>query len=201
MKLKEILEKQGLTEEQITAIQQSMSDNKIYETTVENAENRVATLENEKTTLTKELETANNRITTLENAPNGDKKLQDTIAERDKTIQTLEASIKQRDLFDELKGQGCKNPKAVAALLDNSKLEYKEGKHNGLDEQIKALKESDSYLFNEESKPEPGGTGGSGDFRGSGNKGKGETESIGTRLGKLAQAQNNDVFENNPYFN
>ena len=199
MKLKEILEKQGLTDEQITAIQQSMTENKVYETTVENAENRVATLENEKTTLTTQLETANNRITTLENAPDGDKKLKDTIVERDKTIQTLEASIKQRDLYDELKGQGCKNPKAVAALLDNSKLEYKDGKHAGLEEQIKALKESDSYLFNEESKPEPGGTGGSGDFRGSGNKGKCETESIGTRLVKVAK-ESSTFAGDNPYF-
>lgn len=199
MKLKEILKKQGFTDEQIANVENEMKNNQVYETTVENAENRIATLENEKTTLSTQLQTANTRITTLENSQDGDEKLKNTIAERDKTIQTLEASIKKRDLFDELKGFGCKNPKAVEALLNNSKLDYKDNKHIGLEEQIKAIRESDGYLFIEESKPEPGGTGGAGNFRGNGNKGKGDIQSIGTRLGKIANESSAFVGEN-PYF-
>ena len=47
----------------------------------------------------------------------------------------------------------ARNAKAVKALLDTSKITYGEdGSVTGLDEQIKALKESDSYLFEEEQK-------------------------------------------------
>ena len=38
MKLLEILKAQGLTDEQIKAIQTSMKENKVYETSLENAE-------------------------------------------------------------------------------------------------------------------------------------------------------------------
>lgn len=195
MSLKEILKKQGLTDEQITAILTDMASNKVYETTVENAETRIKELEGEKSTLSTSLQTANTKITELETKQT----LSET--EKDTRIASLEADIKQRDLFDELKSLGCKNAKAVAALLDNSKLEYKDSKHKGLEDQVKALKESDSYLFNVEDKPAPGapgGTGGAGNFAGKGNRGNGETESIGTRLGK--QAFKDSTVENNPYF-
>ena len=42
---------------------------------------------------------------------------------------------------------GAKNSKAVAALLDGEKIEMAEDGVKGLDEQLKALKESDAYLF------------------------------------------------------
>lgn len=201
MKLKEILKKQGFTDEQIANIENEMKNNQVYETTIENAENRVATLENEKTTLTTQLQTANTRITTLEKSKGQEENedLKNTISEKDKIIENLQASIKQRDLYEELKEFGCKNPKAVEALLNNSKLDYKDNKHIGLEEQIKDIRESDSYLFIEESKPEPGGTGGAGGFRGNGNKGNDETQSIGARLGKAANESSAFVGEN-PYF-
>jgi len=43
---------------------------------------------------------------------------------------------------------GAKNTKAVRAILDATKIEYKDGKLNGLDDQIETLKKSDAYLFN-----------------------------------------------------
>ncbi|MGC9338746.1 phage scaffolding protein [Listeria ivanovii] len=45
----------------------------------------------------------------------------------------------------------ARNPKAVKALLDNDKLELTEEGLKGLDEQLKSLQESDSYLFGSES--------------------------------------------------
>ena len=40
-----------------------------------------------------------------------------------------------------------KNPKAVAALLDQEKIVFKDGELSGAKEQVEALQKSDSYLF------------------------------------------------------
>ncbi|NFQ84174.1 phage scaffold protein [Clostridium sporogenes] len=50
----------------------------------------------------------------------------------------------------------AKNPKALRALLDMEKVKLVDDTFIGLDEQIKTLKESDTYLFEEE---QTGGTG------------------------------------------
>lgn len=52
---------------------------------------------------------------------------------------------------DALKDSKVKDPKTLEALLDRSKVSYKEGKLDGFEDQIKALKESHSYLFDSES--------------------------------------------------
>lgn len=41
----------------------------------------------------------------------------------------------------------CKNTKALKALLDIDSIKYQDGKLEGLESQLNALKESDSYLF------------------------------------------------------
>jgi len=55
----------------------------------------------------------------------------------------------QHALSDALTGAKVKNPKAVAGLLDMEglKLDEKDGSILGLDKQLAALQESDSYLF------------------------------------------------------
>lgn len=87
----------------------------------------------------------------------------------------------------------AKNEKLVASLIDKSKLSLNDkGEVEGLTEQLKALKESDSYLFTIEVPPVvppvippneniPGGTGSIGG-QGAGDKGK--AESIGAMLAK-----------------
>lgn len=47
----------------------------------------------------------------------------------------------------------AKNPKAVAALLDNEKIIFKDGELSGVKEQIEELKKSDAYLFDLGTKP------------------------------------------------
>jgi DNA repair exonuclease SbcCD ATPase subunit len=49
----------------------------------------------------------------------------------------------------------ARNPKAVKALLDTEKISLKDGNLEGLEEQLKALQESDAYLF--ESVDQPAG--------------------------------------------
>lgn len=40
-----------------------------------------------------------------------------------------------------------KNTKAILALVDNDKITYKDGKLDGLEDQLKELQKSDAYLF------------------------------------------------------
>lgn len=46
-----------------------------------------------------------------------------------------------------LRDAKAKNPKAVRALLDTEAIKFVDGKLVGLEEQLKALKETDDYLF------------------------------------------------------
>ena len=98
------------------------------------------------------------------------------------TIEALKIQIKDKEtalvetrkqfaIESAIKDGKGKNPKAIKALLDLSKIDVDDdGKVNGLSEQLKKLQESDPYLFDEET---PGGTGGS---KGNGGKGKQTTK-------------------------
>ena len=46
-----------------------------------------------------------------------------------------------------------KNEKAILALLDGEKITFKDGKLEGLEDQLKELQKSDSYLFDAAEKP------------------------------------------------
>ena len=46
-----------------------------------------------------------------------------------------------------------KNEKAILALLDSEKITFKDGKLEGLEDQLKELQKSDSYLFDAAEKP------------------------------------------------
>lgn len=46
-----------------------------------------------------------------------------------------------------------KNTKAILALVDSEKITYKDGKLEGLEDQLKELQKSDAYLFDAPEKP------------------------------------------------
>lgn len=46
-----------------------------------------------------------------------------------------------------------KNTKAILALVDSEKITYKDGKLDGLEDQLKELQKSDAYLFDAPEKP------------------------------------------------
>lgn len=46
-----------------------------------------------------------------------------------------------------------KNAKAILALVDSEKITYKDGKLEGLEDQLKELQKSDAYLFDAPEKP------------------------------------------------
>lgn len=52
-----------------------------------------------------------------------------------------------------LTNAGARNAKAVSSLLDLDSVEVKDGQLIGLDDQLKALRESDGYLFKEDQQP------------------------------------------------
>ena len=49
-----------------------------------------------------------------------------------------------------LASAGARNAKAVSSLLDLDSVEVKDGQLTGLDDQLKALRESDGYMFKED---------------------------------------------------
>lgn len=79
------------------------------------------------------------------------KKLKELQDQNAKTIAEYEGKILARDreyaLNDTVKGYKPRNMKAVTALLDHTKIEFKDGKLIGATEQLEALKASDAYLF------------------------------------------------------
>lgn len=154
MKFKEILKNQGLTDEQISSIEKEMKEEKIYTTSLENADERYTKLKGQKEDLDEQLKTANTTIGQLKKNNKDNEALQNTIKEHEATIETLKKESAQKDfnyaLDSVLKDNKCKNTKALKALLDLDNIKFNEGKLEGLESQLTALKESDGYLFDAE---------------------------------------------------
>lgn len=82
--------------------------------------------------------------------------LQQQNAEQQKAHEAELAQLKLENAIDTaLTAAGAKNVKAAKALLDTSKVKLGEdGKLSGWEEQLKAVQESDSYLFAEKQQPD-----------------------------------------------
>lgn len=89
----------------------------------------------------KDNETLTNEIENLK------KKNEDTTKEYEGRLKDLNFDNKFDKVISSYK---AKNPKALKALLDMDKVQLIDDTFIGLEEQIKSLKESDSYLFEEE---------------------------------------------------
>jgi predicted RNase H-like nuclease (RuvC/YqgF family) len=165
MNFNEILKAQNLTDEQINNITAKMKEEKIYTTSLENADERYTKLKSQKADLDEQIKTANTTITELKKNNKDNEALQKTIQDHETTIENLKKESAQKDfnyaLDSALKDNKCKNAKALKALLDLENIKFNEGKLEGLEGQLNALKESDGYLF-DTSNPAPGNTGGAG---------------------------------------
>ena len=165
MKLLEILKAQGLTDEQIKAIQTSMKENKVYETSLENADERYNKLKTQKSELDNLLKERDTQLADLSknNKDNEEllKQIKDLQALNKNQVAEYENKINKMQfdyaLDGALTGAKCKNNKALKALLDMDSIKYQEGKFEGLDTQLEALQKDASYLFNIETNP--GGSG------------------------------------------
>jgi len=81
---------------------------------------------------------------TIEQLQNDNKKIKEDY-EAKLTQQSFDFALKEA-----LSGANAKNPKAVEALLNKEAIKMDGDKLLGLEEQLKAIKESDSYLFEAE---------------------------------------------------
>lgn len=185
MGLEELLKKQGLTDEQIAAITGAMKTEKIYTTSLENAEVRYNKMKGDKEDLDTQLANANTTITNLKTFESTNEDLKGKIATYETEKAKFEKELVDKDFnyaidkaFGEYKVSAAKS-KLVKTLLDNEKLKVVDGVVIGLKEQMEGIKKDHDYLFEKEI----GGTGsfGTGGTGGTDPKPK---ESFATKLGK-----------------
>lgn len=197
MEFKEILKAQSLTDEQINNITAKMKEEKIYTTSLENADERYTKLKGQKADLDEQIKAANTTITELKKNNKDNEALQQTIQDHEATIENLKKESAQKDfnyaLDSALKDNKCKNAKALKALLDLDNIKFNEGKLEGLEGQLTALKESDGYLF-DTSNPAPGNTGGAGNHP---RVGGGAGEVTKADLMKMPYSKRVEFFNNN----
>lgn len=195
MEFKELLKAQSLTDEQINNITAKMKEEKIYTTSLENADERYTKLKGQKADLDEQIKTANATIEDLKKNNKDNEDLQKAIQDHEATIEKLKQESVQKDfnyaLDSALKDNKCKNAKALKALLNLDDIKFNEGKLEGLESQLNALKESDGYLF-ETSNPAPGNTGGTGTH-----PRVGETGITKEQFNKMSYKERVDLFNSN----
>lgn len=166
--LKEILKKQGLDDNAVENILNAMKESKVYITKHENIDERYSKLKSQKSELDKQLAERDTQLEELKknNSNNAEllKQLDDLKKSNETSKTEYENKISQMEfdyaLDKALLGAKCKNTTALKALLNLENINLKEGKFEGLEEQLETLKENDSYLFEEVSND----TGSVGDF-------------------------------------
>ena len=126
MKKEELLEL-GLTEEQIQGVFKLNGQD-------------INSIKSERDNLKSELEVANNKISEL-----GD--YEDVKAEVEKYKNEISDLKLNHSIENSLMKSKVKNPKAAKALLDIEALKNSKNFDSDLENQIKSMKESDSYLF------------------------------------------------------
>ena len=167
--IQEILKNNGLNEDQITNILNSMKEAKVYTTKHENIDERYNKLKTQKTELEAQIKERDTQLADLSKNNKDNESLlnqiKDLQALNKQTTTDYENKINQIQFDYALEGAltnaKCKNTKALKALLDMDSIKYQDGKLDGLENQLNSLKESDSYLFDIEM---PGNTGGVGNF-------------------------------------
>ncbi|AVK62693.1 hypothetical protein C5Z26_00420 [Lactobacillus sp. CBA3606] len=158
----------GLTEEQINAIMETNGHD------IENAKaslGDIDSIKQENETLKGQLITRDKDMKVLKKQVGDNegltKQVTDLQAKYDQDTQSLTTQLAQTKLNGVLEsaltGAKARNPRAVRGLLDMDKVKLTDdGKLEGFDDQVAALKESDGYLFDEgkQTHYEPNGGGG-----------------------------------------
>ncbi len=144
MDLKEILKEAGLDDKAIKQVLTTMKAEKIYTTSEENADIRLKKNKEKIEKIESELSDAVTKIESF-------KSLETEKETLSKEIETLKKAATDKEfnlaLESALKEAKVKNDKLVRALLDNEKLTLKDGKLEGIDEQLKIIKEENDFLF------------------------------------------------------
>ena len=157
------------TSEQIKALLDIHSDD------IGRAKSNVANLENQISQLNQQITTLNGQIADKDKAINDlntqvksnstnnvnvdelnrqIEQLKKDVADRDSKIAN---SYKESKIKNRLRDKKAKNVDVVWSLLNKDAITEKDGKFEGLDEQIEALQKSDDYLFETDSGNQRGG--------------------------------------------
>lgn len=137
----------------------------LYGASVNSSKSELETLRAEKVANAKTIEEANKKIASFD-GKNVDeiKKLADEWKSKYETAEKQKgeeiAKITRSSAVEiELSKVKVRNPSLFKKALDESKIEYKDGKLVGFEEQVNALKKTDAYLFIDET-PNPSVLGG-----------------------------------------
>lgn len=125
---------------------------------------RFDAVNNEKKELKSQLDERDQQLNTLQKQAKGNEELQNAIEQLQEENKKVSVEYQQKldkQAFDfaiesALRDAKAKNIKAVKANLNVDGLKLSDDKVIGLDEQLAALKESDSYLFISENDSSPG---------------------------------------------
>lgn len=161
----EILTKCGIETDKASEIVKAMQEAKVYTTNLENVDVRYNKLKEQNKELDNQVK---GYATQLEELSKNNKDNQELIKQIEQLqLSNTQASEKMQKMeFDyaldlSLSSVKAKDNKLLRALLDMDSIKYQEGKINGLEGQIEAIKSTHGYLFEEE---KPVNTGGVGNF-------------------------------------
>jgi hypothetical protein len=155
--LKELLKKAGIEEAKVDGVIADINKELPKYFIPKDKYNEVAEA---KKKLETDIQDRDNQLEQLKNAAGNSEELKAQIeqlqADNKKASEEWQAKMAQMQLdfaIDKaLTAAKAKNPKAVKALLDLEKVKLDGDKLLGLDDQLKAIKESDAYLFGESGK-------------------------------------------------
>lgn len=158
--IKDLLKKLGYAEEDITKIEQGISDEKIFLTKEENIEERYTKLKAQKEDLEKQVQTLTDTSTNIQTEYENYKKGSITQEEYETKIQDIQnqanEKVKESEFDSKLsiklmsKDINARDAKDIKSNLTLAKISLDGENFIGLDEQIKELKERKEYLFNKE---------------------------------------------------
>lgn len=190
MKFEELLKKQDLTNEQVNAILSGMKDNKIYTTSLDNADVRYNKLKDDKKDLETQLGKANNTINELNKLKIDNEDLKSKIGNYETEKANYEKILADKDfnyaLDKALAGYKCKDTELIKSLIKRDKIKFEGDNVIGLKEQMDTIQKEKDYLFEKEFK-------GTGSFNTGGNPGgTGTVVNFATELGKAKAEQSKD---------
>ena len=165
--MREILKNNGLDDSKIEAILNEMKEAKIYTSKNENIDERYSKLKAQKTDLEAQLKDRDNQLKDLSknNKDNEEllKQIEQLQLSNKQTQSEYESKISKMEfdfaLDKSLSSVKAKDNKLLRALLDMDNIKYQEGKLEGLEKQIEAIKSTHGYLFEEEKMTSTGSVG------------------------------------------
>ncbi|MDB7101867.1 phage scaffolding protein [Enterococcus mundtii] len=154
---REQLKELGLTDEQIGSVMA------LHGTTVNELNSNVATAEQQANQYKEQLDANQSELDALKKSAKGNEELTAQLSELQEKYnqaksdsETKIAEIKKTSAVElALTQAGARNIKAAKALLDSEKLELSDEGIKGIEEQLTALKESDAYLFEQDTSTPP----------------------------------------------